>query len=103
MKRRVVVTGMGAVSPAGVGTRLLWESITSGESGIDYITKFDTTNFPVKFGGEVRNLDAEAHLDKKSLNRLDDFTVFALIAADEAIKDAGLRMASAIWIDSELS
>lgn len=91
MERRIVVTGMGVVSPVGVGTRLFWESLTSGKSGIDYITKFDTTDFSVKFGGEVKDLDAEAYIDRKSLKHLDDFTIFALVAADEAIKDAGLE------------
>ncbi|MDP6836381.1 MAG: beta-ketoacyl-ACP synthase II [Candidatus Marinimicrobia bacterium] len=91
MKRRVVVTGMGVVSPVGVGTRLFWKSLTSGKSGIDTVTKFDTTDFPVKIGGEVKNFEKEAYIDKKLLNRLDDFTIFALVAADEAIKDAGLE------------
>lgn len=91
MKRRVVVTGMGVVSPVGNGVESYWNSLIAGESGIRPVTKFDTSDCPVKIGGEVKNFDPLEFLDKKELNRLDDFSVFALAAADEAIKDAGLE------------
>ncbi|MFQ6673781.1 MAG: beta-ketoacyl-ACP synthase II [Fidelibacterota bacterium] len=91
MKRRAVVTGMGIVSPVGVGVSAFWDSLICGRSGIGYVTKFDTTEFPVKIGGEVAHFSREEYLDKKELNRLDDFSVYALVAAQEAIEDASLE------------
>ena len=92
MKRRVVVTGLGTVSPYGVGVPTLWESVRAGKSGIGLITRFDTADFPVKFGGEVRGFDPEQHFDKKEARHLDRVTQFALVAAEEARKDAGLDL-----------
>lgn len=90
LKRKVVVTGMGVVSPLGVGVRSFWEALRSGQSGIGPVTKFDTDGYRVTIGGEVKDLRPEDYLDKRELNRLDDFTVYALVAAQEAIEDAGL-------------
>ena len=92
MKRRVVVTGLGTVSPYGVGVPTLWESVRAGKSGIGLITRFDTADFPVKFGGEVKGFDPEQHFDKKEARHLDRVTQFALVAAEEARKDAGLDL-----------
>lgn len=91
MPRRVVVTGMGVVSPFGVGVRHFWQSLLAGKSGISTVTKFDTTNAAVKIGGEVTNFEPEDYLDRKALGRLDEFAVFAIAAADEALKDSDLE------------
>jgi len=89
--RRVVVTGMGAVSPFGLGVRHLWDSILAGKSGISTISKFDTTNFSVKIGGEVKGLDLENFFNRKELSRLDDFAIYAIVAAEEALINADLQ------------
>jgi len=89
--RRVVVTGLGVVSPFGVGVRLFWESLLAGKSGISTVTKFDTSDHSVTIGGEVNHFTPEDYLDKKELNRLDEFAVYAIVAADEALKDARLE------------
>ena len=91
MSRRVVVTGMGAVSPFGLGVRHLWDSILAGKSGISTISKFDTTNFSVKIGGEVKGLDLENFFNRKELSRLDDFAIYAIVAAEEALINADLQ------------
>ena len=91
MTRRVVVTGMGAVSPFGLGVRHLWDSILAGKSGISTISKFDTTNFSVKIGGEVKGLDPENFFSRKELSRLDDFAIYAIVAAEEALINADLQ------------
>ncbi|MBH30878.1 MAG: beta-ketoacyl-[acyl-carrier-protein] synthase II [Candidatus Marinimicrobia bacterium] len=91
MPRRVVVTGLGVVSPFGVGVRLFWESLLAGKSGISTITKFDTSNHSVTIGGEVNHFTPEDYLEKKELNRLDEFAIYAIAAADEALKDAQLE------------
>ena len=82
---------MGAVSPFGLGVRHLWDSILAGKSGISTISKFDTTNFPVKIGGEVKGLDPENFFDRKELSRLDDFAIYAIVAAEEALINADLQ------------
>ena len=91
MSRRVVVTGMGVVSPFGVGVRLFWESLLAGRSGLSTVTKFDTSDYSVEIGGEVHDFSPEDYLDRKELNRLDEFAVYAIAAADEALKDADLE------------
>ncbi|MDD4686327.1 MAG: beta-ketoacyl-ACP synthase II [Clostridia bacterium] len=90
MKRRVVVTGLGAVTPVGNNVQESWEGVKSGKNGIDFITQFDTTNMKVKIAGEVKNLDFEKFVDKRDARRLDRTTIFGLIAAGEAFEDAGL-------------
>ena len=76
---------MGIVSPFGVGVHHFWDSLLAGKSGISTVTKFDTSDFAVKIGGEVKNFQPEDYLDKKELNRLDEFAVLAMAAADEAL------------------
>lgn len=88
--RRVVVTGLGAVTPIGNNVEDFWKSIVEGKCGIDEIKSFDTTNFKVKLAGEVKNLDVEDILDKKAVRRLDRYTQFAMIASREAVKDANI-------------
>jgi 3-oxoacyl-[acyl-carrier-protein] synthase II len=87
--KRVVVTGLGAVTPLGNEVKSFWQGIVSGKSGAADITHFDATLFKTKFACEVKDLHAEAYLDKSDLKRSDPFTQYALIAADEAIKDSG--------------
>ena len=87
---RVVVTGMGALAPNGNSVSEYWDALTAGQSGIDYITYFDTTEFPVKIAGEVSNFDPEQYFDRKEVRKLDPFSVYALVASNEAIEMSGL-------------
>ncbi len=88
-KRRVVVTGLGVVSPVGIGTETFWQALLSGKSGVGPITQFDTTDFPIKIAGEVKDFDAETYVgDKKAARHMDRNTQFAIAAAIEAAKDA---------------
>ena len=88
-KRRVVITGMGVVSPVGIGVPAFWEALLAGKSGIGPITLFDAENFPVKIAGEVKNFDAETAVgDKKAARHMDRNTQLAVAAAIEAAKDA---------------
>ncbi len=90
--KRVVVTGLGAITPLGNNVRDFWDNLIKGTSGSDLITRFDATNFKTKFACEVKNFDPQAHFDRKEARKLDLFAQFALIAADEAIKDSGLDL-----------
>ena len=87
---RVVVTGMGAIAPNGNSVSEYWDALTAGQSGIDHITYFDTTDFPVKIAGEVSNFDPEQYFERKEVRKLDPFSVYALVASNEAIKMSGL-------------
>ena len=89
--RRVVITGMGAVSPIGNNVPEIWKSVKEGKCGIDYITHYDTADRKVKVAGEIKNLNLEDYIDKKELKKMDRFTALALIAADEAVKDSGIN------------
>lgn len=89
--RRVVITGLGAVTPVGNNVNDMWEGIKTGKCGIDKITHYDTTGRKVKVAGEVKDLNIEDYVDKKELRKMDRFCAFALIAADEAVKDAGIE------------
>ncbi len=90
MKRRVVITGMGAISPIGNSAPDTWQAIKDGVCGIDKITHFDTTDFKAKLAGEVKDLDMEAYFSKRDLKFNDRFTQFARIAAKQAMEDAKL-------------
>src|SRR5215204_5343349 len=90
MKRRVVVTGLGLVTPIGNSVPLTWDALLRGESGADIITKFDPEKFSTKFACEVKNFNAEDIMDKKEARRMGAFTHFAMAASDEAMKDSGL-------------
>ena len=92
MSRRVVITGMGALSPIGNSVSQFYEGLRSGKNGISDITLFDTTDFAVKIAGEVK-IDLTEHIDKKELNRIDRFSAFALIAADQAIEQSSINNA----------
>lgn len=93
MKRRVAVTGMGAVTALSRQVDDLWTRLCRGESGVHTIERFDTSRYRVKFGGEIRNWSAEGYLAPKDEKRLDRFTQFALVSAIDAVRDAGLDFA----------
>lgn len=88
--RRVVITGVGAVSPLGTGNSNNWDALVSGTSGIDLITRFDTTDMPVKIAGEVKGFNPEDFLDKKEIKKMDLFIQYAMAAAHFAMEDSGL-------------
>lgn len=88
--KRVVITGMGTVSPIGNNVADFWNSLINGKSGAATITHFDASRFRTRFANELKNFDASALLDKAELRKTDPFTQYALVAADQAIKDAGL-------------
>ena len=88
--KRVVITGLGAITPLGNNVDEFWKGIKEGRCGIDYITKFDTTNFKVKLAAEVKGYNAEDYFDRREAKRLDKFSQYAMIASREAWKDSGL-------------
>ena len=90
--KRVVVTGLGAVTPVGNTPEEMWENLINGVSGAAPITLFDTTLFKTKFGCEVKNLDINSYLDRKEARKMDRYTQFALIAAMQAVKDCGMDL-----------
>ena len=90
--RRVVVTGLGAITPIGNSVSQMWESVKAGKCGIDKITLFDTTDRKVTLAGEVKNYVPEEFLDKREARKMDRYVQFAMAAANEAMKDAGLDM-----------
>lgn len=92
MERRVVVTGMGAVTPLGSTVDTYWEGLRDGVCGIELIQKFDTTDFKVKVAGEVKGFNAEDYMPKKDVKRNDLFAVYAMGAAVQAFEDSGLNM-----------
>ena len=90
MERRVVVTGIGAITPIGNNADEFWKGLKEGKCGIDTITAFDVSNFKVKLAAEVKGYNPEDYFDKRSARRLDKFAQFAMIAAREAMKDSGM-------------
>ncbi len=90
MKRRVVITGVGAITPIGNNVDSFWEGIKCGKNGIDEISSFNTENMKVKMAAEVKSFDPSKFIDKKEVKRMDRYTQFALIAAEESIKDSKL-------------
>jgi 3-oxoacyl-[acyl-carrier-protein] synthase II len=91
-KRRVVITGMGMVSPVGLSVKESWENILAGKSGIAPITNFDTTGFSTTFGGSVKNFDVTAYISAKDAKKMDPFIHYGVAASMEAIKDSGLEV-----------
>jgi 3-oxoacyl-[acyl-carrier-protein] synthase II len=89
-KRRVVVTGLGLVTPLGNSVEATWKALLAGESGADSITKFDASNFPVRFAAEVKNFDPLDYFEKKQLKRVGEFARYAVAAAEEAMRDSRL-------------
>lgn len=92
MKRRVVVTGLGAVTPIGNTVEAFWNSVREGKCGIGPITKFDTTDYKVKLAAEVKEFTAKDRMDAKAARRMEPFSQYAVVAAKEAFEDAGLDM-----------
>ena len=90
MKRRVVITGLGLLSPVGNDVATTWRALQDGVNGVGPITQFDTTNFPVKFGCELKGFDPLQYMDRKEVKRNDVFTQMALAASVQAMADAGL-------------
>jgi 3-oxoacyl-[acyl-carrier-protein] synthase II len=90
--RRVVVTGIGAVSPVGLTVPSMWEALISGKSGIDYISSFDPAPFDTKFAAEVKGFDPIVYVSRKEAHRMDRFTQFAVAASLQAVESAGLKI-----------
>jgi len=90
--RRVVITGMGAVTPIGIGLDEYWQGLIEGRNGVDLITKFDTSKFDTKFAAEVKNFNPLQYLNKKEVKRLDPFAQYALVSSIEAIEDSELNL-----------
>ena len=90
MRKRVVVTGLGAVTPIGLNLEEFWTNLTAGKSGVDNITYFDTTEFDTKFAAELKNFDPLNFMDRKLSQRTDPFTQYALAATEMAVKDSGV-------------
>ena len=88
--RRVVVTGVGVVSPLGIGNRANWDALAAGTSGIGLISRFDTSEMPVKIAGEVKGFVPEDFIDKKEIKKMDLFIQYSLAAAQFAMEDSGL-------------
>lgn len=90
MERRVVITGLGAITPIGKTVEEFWQGIKNGKCGIDEITHFDTSEFKVKLAAEIKDYAPEKYFDKKQAKRLDEFSQYALIATKEAMKTSGI-------------
>jgi 3-oxoacyl-[acyl-carrier-protein] synthase II len=90
--RRVVVTGMGVISPLGVGIDMFWDGLVQGRSGVRRITRFDPSPYPSQIAGEVPDFDAAAHLPRRDIVRTDVFIHYALIAAQAALADSGVKI-----------
>ena len=89
--KRVVVTGLGALTPIGNNIQEYWDALISGKSGAAPITYYDTEKHKTKFACEVKNFKVEDFIDRKEARRLDKFSQYAIVASDEAIKDAGIK------------
>ncbi len=94
MKRRVVITGIGVITPLGTGVEKTWKGLLEGRSGIGKITHFDASELPVQIAGEVRDFNPEDYIEPKEIRKMDRFIHFALAASEMAIKDAGLKIDS---------
>jgi 3-oxoacyl-[acyl-carrier-protein] synthase II len=94
-KKKVVVTGLGLITPLGIGLQASWDGIVGGRSGIVRITQFDTLGFPTQIAGEVKGFNAEDYIELKEIKKMDRFIHFALAAAGMALDDAGLKITEA--------
>ncbi|MDX1411265.1 MAG: beta-ketoacyl-ACP synthase II [Nitrospirales bacterium] len=93
-KRRIVITGLGTVTPLGIGVTKTWEGLCQGRSGIGSITRFDATNYPVRIAGEVKDFNPADFIPKKEIKKMDTFIHFAVAASQEAMDDANLNITS---------
>lgn len=91
-EKRIVVTGLGAVTPLGLDVPSYWDGLKNGVSGANMITHFDTTHFKTKFACELKGFDPKQYFDRKEARKLDTFCQYGMVAADEAIKDSGLNL-----------
>jgi 3-oxoacyl-[acyl-carrier-protein] synthase II len=94
MQRRVVVTGLGLVTPLGIGVEETWSALVAGKSGIARITKFDASNLTTQIAGELKNFRPEDFVSRKDIRRMDEFSIFALAATHMAVEDAKLEISS---------
>ncbi|MDR0742122.1 MAG: beta-ketoacyl-ACP synthase II [Puniceicoccales bacterium] len=92
--KRVVVTGIGLVTPVGIGTEETWKNLTGGKSGITTVTSFDVSNYPCRVAGELKNFNAEDFIDSKSIKRNDIYAIYAVAAAKIAVNDAKIDLDS---------
>ena len=92
MKRRVVVTGLGLVTPVGNSVETTWTALVGGKSGADYIKKFDAEKFPVRFACEVNDFDPLNYVEKKEARKMGAFIQYAVAASHEAVNDSGLQI-----------
>jgi 3-oxoacyl-[acyl-carrier-protein] synthase II len=92
VKRRVVVTGLGLVTPIGNSVEATWAGLMAGRSGVDYIKKFDASDFPVRIAAEVKDFDPLDYVEKKEARKMGSFIHYAIAASDEALRDSGLRI-----------
>ncbi|WP_042149019.1 beta-ketoacyl-ACP synthase II [Paucisalibacillus sp. EB02] len=105
-ERRVVVTGLGAVTPIGNDVQTMWESLLAGKSGIDFVTQVNKDEFPAKVAAEVKDFDPTLYVDKKDARKMDPFTQFAVAASKMALQDAKLEVSEdiahrvGVWIGS---
>lgn len=90
--RRVVVTGIGALTPIGNNAAEYWQGLSNGVSGADFITHFDASKFRTRFAAEVKNFDITQHMDRKEARKMDPYTHYAMVTAEEAMKDSGLDL-----------
>ncbi len=93
-RKRIVITGTGTLSPVGLSTEALWESLSQGKGGAAPITYFDATQFATRFACELKNFNATDHIDAKSAGRMDPFCQYAIAASDQALKDSGLDLSA---------
>jgi 3-oxoacyl-(acyl-carrier-protein) synthase len=89
-QNRVVITGIGIVSPLGLDTQTTWEGLINGRSGIDHISLFDASNLAVRFGGEVKDFDPANYISRKDIRRMDRFAQLAVAAGKQALENSGL-------------
>lgn len=92
MKKRVVITGLGAVTPIGIGKDEFWQALLAGKSGIGKITRFDASEYTTQIAGEVKDFDPTKYIDKKEAKRMDPFTQFAVAASKMAFEDSGINL-----------
>ena len=92
MSERVFVTGVGAVSPVGLDTTHMWNNLVAGQSGVDFITSFETEGFETTFAAEIPEFDPTQYVDKKQARRMDRFVQLAAAASLEALEDSGLEI-----------
>ncbi|HEX9917129.1 MAG TPA: beta-ketoacyl-ACP synthase II [candidate division Zixibacteria bacterium] len=94
MKNRVVVTGMGAITPVGNSVDVFWEALKNGVSGVDKVSRFDVANYPTKIAAEIKGFDTSAQIDKKEARRMDLYEQYAIVASQQVVDDAGLDLNS---------